>query len=75
MMKKGHANKEVCYVRAQLHHRKFYSAQVGQSFFKSMDIEVVHDLPGVGENLQDHWKCIYNINVTTCFTLPCFKMV
>ena len=21
---------------------------------KSMDIDVVHDLPGVGENLQDH---------------------
>lgn len=28
---------------------------VGQStFLKSMDIDVVHDLPGVGENLQDH---------------------
>ncbi len=28
---------------------------VGQStFLKSMDIAVVHDLPGVGENLQDH---------------------
>ena len=28
---------------------------IGQStFLKSMDIPVVHDLPGVGENLQDH---------------------
>ena len=28
---------------------------VGEStFLKSMDIDVVHDLPGVGENLQDH---------------------
>jgi choline dehydrogenase len=42
---------------------------VGQStFLKSMDIEVIHDLPGVGENLQDHLEmCIYNINVNNLY--------
>lgn len=37
------------------------------------DIPLVHDLPGVGENLQDHWRCTCNMSAKNRFpsTLPC----
>ncbi len=40
---------------------------------KQFDIPLVHDLPGVGENLQDHWRCIFSMNVRSRSpsTLPC----
>lgn len=33
------------------------------ALLKSLDINVVHDLPGVGENLQDHWRCTCSMPV------------
>jgi choline dehydrogenase len=36
-----------------LHHPRFYSFGP-RSHLESLGIEVKHDLPGVGENLQDH---------------------
>ncbi len=31
------------------------------------DIPLVHDLPGVGENLQDHWRCTCNMSAKNRF--------
>ncbi len=40
---------------------------------KQFDIPLVHDLPGVGENLQDHRRCTFSMNAKSPFpsTLPC----
>ncbi|WP_130802212.1 choline dehydrogenase [Acinetobacter ihumii] len=55
-LKKVFANKEVLLSAGAIASPQILQRSgVGQStFLKSMDIEVVHDLPGVGENLQDH---------------------
>ncbi|APV36070.1 MULTISPECIES: choline dehydrogenase [Acinetobacter] len=55
-LKKVLANKEVLLCAGAIASPQILQRSgVGQStFLKSMDIDVVHDLPGVGENLQDH---------------------
>ncbi|WP_151721284.1 choline dehydrogenase [Acinetobacter ursingii] len=55
-LKKVYANKEVLLCAGAIASPQILQRSgVGQStFLKSMDIEVIHDLPGVGENLQDH---------------------
>ncbi|WON81573.1 choline dehydrogenase [Acinetobacter sp. UGAL515B_02] len=55
-LKKVLANKEVLLCAGAIASPQILQRSgVGQStFLKSMNIDVVHDLPGVGENLQDH---------------------
>lgn len=55
-LKKVMANKEVLLCAGAIASPQILQRSgVGEStFLKSMDIDVVHDLPGVGENLQDH---------------------
>ena len=55
-MKQAHAKREVLLCAGAIASPQILQRSgVGQStFLKSMDIEVVQDLPGVGENLQDH---------------------
>lgn len=55
-MKQAYAKREVLLCAGAIASPQILQRSgVGQStFLKSMDIEVVQDLPGVGENLQDH---------------------
>ena len=55
-MKQAHAKREVLLCAGAIASPQILQRSgVGQStFLKSMGIEVIQDLPGVGENLQDH---------------------
>lgn len=67
----AYANKEVLLCAGAIASPQILQRSgVGQStFLKSMDIDVVHDLPGVGENLQDHlemylqYKCTQPVSL------------
>ena len=41
---------------------KILQLPIGTTYLKSLGIEVINNLVGVGENLQDHLRCIFNIN-------------
>ena len=55
-LKQAHAKREVLLCAGAIASPQILQRSgVGEKeFLKSMDVDVVHDLPGVGENLQDH---------------------